>query len=46
MLIETELEFIYYFIACLTFALEVVDTKDFLDNFKNKGNKNERKNLY
>ena len=34
MLIETELEFIYYFIACLTFALEVVDTKDFLDNFK------------
>lgn len=34
MLINTEIEFIYYFIACLAFALEVVDTKDFLDNFR------------
>lgn len=34
MLIETELEFIYYFIGSLAFALEVVDTKDFLDIFR------------
>ena len=30
MLINTEIEFIYYFIACFIFALEFVDTVEFI----------------
>ena len=30
MLINTEIEFIYYFIACIAFASQVVDTVEFI----------------
>ncbi len=33
-MIISEMELFYCFVACFAFAIEWLDTKDFLDNFR------------